>query len=101
MYVNLDNHDFNPHRQYAFLRYSDDEILLFLTNFANTPAKVELNIPDLAFDMAQIAEADVETEDLLWKKPYNFKVYRGQPVALEVGAYDALILPLKKIFEKH
>lgn len=100
MYVNLKNPAFNPHRQYAFLRYSDTEVLLFLVNFDSAPAKVEVVIPDLAFGMAGIREGEVKTADLLWRKPRRFSLTRDKAVSLEVGAYDAVIVELKKNISK-
>lgn len=100
MYVNLRNPHFNPHRQFAFLRYTDEEILLFLVNFDNIPASVEVNVPELAFDMAGIAEGDYEVNDLLWDKDHRFSLRRDTPALLNVGPYDAVIVPLRKAVKK-
>lgn len=96
MYVNLRNPGFNPHKQFAFLRYNSHETLLIIANFDSQPATVDLHIPDLAFDMAEIKEGHFHSDDLLWKLPHTFEIERGKPVKLEVGAYDALIIPLQK-----
>lgn len=95
-YANLKNPEFNPHRQYAFVRHSDTEVLLFVINFDRKPANVKLNIPDLCYDMTGIAEGEYNVTDLLWKQPHVFAIERGKSVQLEVGASDALILPLHK-----
>lgn len=100
MYVNLRNPGFDPHRQFAFLRYTDGQALLFVLNFDSKPVRVEVNIPDLAFDLAQIDEADIVDRDLIWRKQHRYTVNRTQPLTAELGAYDALILPLKKIVRK-
>lgn len=94
MYVNLRNPKFDPHSQFAFLRYTDDSILLFLLNFSGVPVKVGLIIPDLAYDMAKINEGIYHSRDLLWDKDYTFDLQRDKATHFEVGAYDALILPL-------
>ena len=100
MYVNLRNPGFNPHRQYAFLRYDDEEVYLIVANFDNRDAEIQVEIPDLAFDMAQIAESEMESQDLLWGNTHHYSVDRANPVSIKVGAYDALILPLKKFQAK-
>lgn len=100
MYVNLRNPDFNPHRQFAFLRYSEDEILLIVVNFDNSPLKIGVIIPDLAFNLANIEEGEYETTDLLWDKKLRISAYRDKSLYLEVGACDALIVLLKKFVEK-
>ena len=100
MYVNLRNPKFDPHRQFAFIRYTDSEILLFVVNFDSKPANVGVIIPDLAFDMAIIEEGIFHETDLIWGLDHTLDVRRGQPVNMEIGGYDALIVPLKKIVAK-
>ena len=97
MYVNLQQPDFDPHRLFAFVRYTDTEVLLFVVNFDDCPKSLRLNVPDLCYDMAGIAEGDYKVEDLLWKQPHVFTMQRGQQAVLEVGPNDALILPMKKV----
>lgn len=96
MYANLRNPYFNPHKQFAFLRYADDQILLIIDNFDSKPATCGVIIPDLAFDMAGIKEGAYQTNDLLWGLPHTFEVQRDKPVKFEIGAYDAMIIPLQK-----
>ncbi|MCM1369459.1 MAG: alpha-amylase family glycosyl hydrolase [Candidatus Amulumruptor caecigallinarius] len=100
MYVNLRNPGFNPHRQYAFIRYDHDEAYLIIANFDSMSVSVSLSIPDLAFDMCGIAEGAYDVKDLLWGKNHRFELHRAENSLFEIGAYDALILPLKKIVAK-
>lgn len=97
MYVNLRNSDFNPHKQYAFLRYDEEQTLLFLLNFSDSPASVTLNIPELAFSMASIKEGKYVVNDLIWDDTYEFEIARNRAPHLEIGPYNALILLLEKI----
>ncbi len=96
MYVNLRHEGFNPHRQYAFLRYTDEEALLIVANFDNKETMLSLNIPDLAIGMAGLACGEQKSKDLLWGKEYTFTVGGGVMTRLSVGAHDAIIIPLKK-----
>lgn len=100
MYVNLRNPDFNPHKQFAFLRYSDSEALLIIANFDETEVKVSLNIPDLAIEMAHLSESPQKGTDLLWGKEQIFTISREEPVTLVVGAHDAIVMPLVKKGDK-
>lgn len=100
MYVNLQNPKFDPHRQFAFMRYTETEALLFVVNFGDKARQVGVLIPDLAFEMTGIEEGIFHTTDLLWGKDHTFEVERQRPVTFEVGSYDAIIVPLKKIVEK-
>lgn len=96
MYVNLRNPGFNPHRQFAFLRYTDSRILLFVVNFDSRHVDVSVVIPDLAFSMADIAEGEIDDKDLIWRQDHKLSVERDKATAVTVGAYDALIIPLQK-----
>ena len=50
MYVNPASDNFNPHRQYAFLRATTDSRILVCVNFDDVPRDIRLRIPSHAFD---------------------------------------------------
>lgn len=96
MYVNLRNPAFNPHKQYAFIRHCDTEALLIIANFDSKEYDLAVKLPDLAIDLAGLEECEQTTKDLLWEKSHTFTVSRTEDIKLHIGAYDALILPLRK-----
>lgn len=96
MYVNLQNQGFDPHALFSWLRYTEKQALLFITNFAREERTVELIIPDLAFELASLSEDEISVPDLLWNKEHHFKVSRTEPLRIKIGPSDALILPLKQ-----
>lgn len=66
MYANLNGWRFNEHRQYAFLRKFENELLIITVNFDPTPANIALNIPEHAFEFLQIpTKTQCKTTDLL------------------------------------
>lgn len=65
MYVNPWSNDFDPQRQFAFLRKKDDEAILVVANFSDQQREVKVVIPEHAFNFFQIAEGDVDATDLL------------------------------------
>lgn len=66
MYANIGGWRFNEHRQFAFLRKCDNEILLFVVNFDSVSAHVAVNIPSHAFSYLQMPQVDnYEATDLL------------------------------------
>ena len=71
-----------------------------MVNFDSKAANIGVMIPDLAFDMAIIEEGIFHTTDLIWGLDHTFEVSRDKPVSLEVGGYDAVIVPLQKIVTK-
>lgn len=98
MYVNLKNADFNPHRQFAFLRYSSDGALLILANFADEDVTVKINIPELAFSMSSLPVGNIEATDLLTDKTICLSLSPDSPALLSCGHKNALVLaiPAKK-----
>ncbi|WP_286330758.1 alpha-amylase family glycosyl hydrolase, partial [Duncaniella freteri] len=96
MYVNLRNSGFNPHRQYAFLRYTESEALLVVANFDDNNIDLSLSIPQLAIDMAGLASGKQCAKDLLWGRELSFEVGADVQTALSVKGHDAVIVPLKK-----
>jgi len=56
MYANLDNPYFNPHRQYAFLRKFENEVILVVANFDKAEQTVRVQIPANAFTACDIED---------------------------------------------
>ena len=57
---------FNEHKQYAFLRKQDDELILIMVNFDSIPARSAVNIPQHAFDYLGIHRyGEYEATELL------------------------------------
>ncbi len=100
MYMNLRNPDFNPHKQFAFIRYTDKEAILVVANFDGKPVDIQLNIPDLAIDMANLYTGEQTTRDILWNLPVSFSVSANKCTPLRINGYDSMILPLRKRFER-
>ena len=96
MYVNLRQPGFNPHTNFAFLRYKGDEVLLIIVNFSREAGYVNLVIPDLAFDMTGIKRGEILTHDLLWGKPHKLNLSSTTPLSVYMSAGDALVLPIGK-----
>lgn len=95
-YANLRQPGFNPHSNFAFLRYKGDDVLLVIVNFARDAAHVNVVIPDLAFEMADIERGEVVSADLLWGKPHKLNLSSTSPLSVYMSAGDALVLPIGK-----
>lgn len=96
MYVNLRTPGFNPHTNFAFLRYKDDDVLLIIVNFSREASHVSLVIPDLAFEMTGLERGEVVTKDLLWGKAHKLNLSSTEPFTLYMSGDDALVLSLKE-----
>lgn len=95
MYVNLYHAGFDPHSIFTFIRYTKKEALLIVANFSKDEKFLKINIPEIAFEMANLKEGEFEPQDLLWNKRHIIKVSRTEPICLTINGYDALILRLE------
>jgi glycosidase len=59
MYVNPHSRFFNPDKQYAFLRYAGNELLLIAANFDELDADVGIILPAAAFDYFETDETKI------------------------------------------
>lgn len=95
MYVNLRNPGFNPHRQFAFLRYTDDSALLIVTNFDSGPADVNVKIPRLAFEMSGIKEGNIVADDLLCSRSVFLNLRVDNDIRIHLNPKDAAVLRIR------
>ena len=96
MYVNLRNQGFNPHRQFAFLRYTADQCVLIVANFDHAAVDVAINIPELAISMAALECGETTSECLISDRLFRFCVSDEEPLRLHLEAADAVVIPLPK-----
>ncbi|MDR1762948.1 MAG: alpha-amylase [Dysgonamonadaceae bacterium] len=61
LYANTDNPMFNPDRQYAFLRFYEDELMLVAVNFAEYDLDADVSIPPAAFNYFGIRRSKPES----------------------------------------
>ena len=96
MYVNYSNPDFNPHRQYAYMRATDDEALLIVANFGSHSHDIKVNIPKHAFDILKLKEGKYDTVELISGAKANMALEPDGTVSLSMGPYDAQVWQFKK-----
>ena len=86
MYVNNQSYQFNPRKQFAFLRKADDEVLLVVANFDQKRVQINVTIPAHAYDFLGLPEREVEMTDLLSGFTKTVELKRDEQVALDVEA---------------
>lgn len=91
MYVNYQNPHFNPHRQFAFLRHSDDTTLLIVANFDDASVEVAINLPELAFEMYGIAPGRRRCVELLSQAASTHDFAPDKPFETSIPARGAVI----------
>ncbi|MDE5870702.1 MAG: alpha-amylase, partial [Muribaculaceae bacterium] len=95
MYVNLRHEGFNPHSQFAFLRYTEESVLLIVVNFDNSEADVDVVIPRLAFEMSGLHESDVLADDMLCGRSAFVRLSPDQGTRVHLKPKDAVVLRIK------
>lgn len=95
MYANDANGDFNPHRQFAFLRKKDDEMVLVVANFSAEKASLRVVIPSHAFDFFGIEEGTRTGEELLSGCVRTNDWKRDGHIPVEVDGYSGAIIKCK------
>ncbi len=93
MYANFGKTDFNVHKQYAFFRKQDNELLLIIANFDQIETKVSINIPSHAFDFLQIPQNEsYKVKDLLTGKEEIVSLLPYMPTETFVEGMNGKIL---------
>lgn len=93
MYANIGGWRFNEHRQFAFLRKCDNEVLLFVVNFDSVSAHVAVNIPSHAFSYLQMPQVDnYEATDLLTGEKETVCLLPYKATEVSVHEHSARIL---------
>lgn len=91
MYVNLNNPSFNPHRQFAFLRYTGSTALLIAVNFADADADARIIIPAHAMEAMEAADAKVRCTELISGITASKTVCSQEPFHTPIPAHGAVI----------
>lgn len=95
MYANGASGDFNPHRQFAFLRKKDDELILVVANFSAEKASLRVVIPSHAFEFFGIEEGERVSEELLSGCVRTDEWKRDGRISVEVDGYSGAIIKCK------
>lgn len=92
MYANPGSSAFNPNTCYAFLRKSDDTLMVIAANFGDKEANISVKIPSHAFDHLGIKEGIFPAYDLMRDEKRQAELRRDGTIPLEISAYGTVIL---------
>lgn len=99
-YANQHHDGYNPHRQYAFFRHYQGEIVLIVINFEPVPVSLQLTIPAHALEWLNLEDKQpVYYYDLLKANPerYFIELVADQSINLQVESSSALMLRIVKL----
>lgn len=95
MYVNYENPAFDPHKQYAYLRYQDKKILLVVANFGK-PAKIRIHMPSKIFNDIQIDPKEIKKSyDLFSGEEQNLDAEWETALEIDIDAHSGRLIRLE------
>jgi len=97
MYLNFNNPHFDTTKQYAFLRHSENEILLVAANFSNEDKNIEINLSVEVFDYLNIANTKNTAVDLLTNESVEINFSPTEPLRVLVKGYGGVVLKVYKV----
>ena len=93
MYVNPHSADFNPDKQFAFMRCAENELLLIAVNFDDKDIDIQIFIPEHAFSYFEIDDnCLVSAKELLTESTINRKIIRNSFYKIHLKQYDASLI---------
>lgn len=82
-------------KQYAFIRKSEDKLLLIVANFSEEHIHTNINIPKHAFDVLNIAEYETTATDLITGTQHSVLLKADTDIEISVCGYDGIVLNLE------
>lgn len=96
MYVNYDGAEgFDCHRQYAFLRKTEGELLFCVANFSDNAIECGIRIPAHAFDFLSIPSGEYSAVDLISGEESNIHLAPDAYTQIKVRVNNAILLSVK------
>lgn len=96
MYVNYENRTLNPHRQYVYLRYDKETLLVIAVNFGANTCDMMINIPELAIGMSGFKEGKYLAEELLSGEKTDKILSSEKPFDTFIAPHSAVIWKLSQ-----
>lgn len=97
MYANYDNPMMNTHRQFAFLRKAEDELIVVVANFSDQPAQSSIRLPQHAFDYLHLPQSlkARKAVDLLTGEKENVVLHPDHLLEVLLPANGGKVLKIK------
>ena len=96
MYANYDNAMMNTHRQFAFLRKADKELVLVVANFDEQGCQTSIRVPRHAFDYLHIPVSlrSVKATDLLTQTRCSVVLHPEHTVDVTLPPLGGIVLKM-------
>lgn len=94
-YANFNNPNFNTHKQYAYIRKHENELLIIAVNFEDFDVNIGINIPSHAFEHLQIQDSKkVEYEELFSHKTGTTEFTSKEPLMVSIQKNNGIIIKI-------
>lgn len=95
MYANYENWNFNSYKQYAFFRKKDNELLLIIANFDYNQVRVDIVIPQYAYECMQLPSLEGrQAIDLLTGLTEPLNIHHDKFIGILVEGCSGKILKI-------
>ena len=93
MYANPFSENFNPDKQFAYLRYAGNELLLIAVNFDSQDVDIKIFIPEYAFLYFGIDEVSIRlAKELLTQKTMNKKIMQNSGYHVHLKKHNVCLI---------
>ena len=93
MYVNPLSRDFNPDKQFAFMRYAGSELLLIAVNFDDKEVDIQIFLPEHAFSYFEIDDTCIRSaKEFLTGDSLSAVVKRNTSYPVHLKKHHACII---------
>ena len=92
MYANYNNPNFNPAKQFAFMRQSGKETILVIVNFEDHDVAVSVCLPAHAFEFMKLKTGKTIATNLFSGKEHTLELYPDACVDCKVPANHGVVL---------
>jgi Glycosidases len=93
MYVNYHNINFNPEKQYAYIRKYEKEMLLIVANFDQKDVDIAINIPMHAFEFLNIRKgASLNFTDLCTGDTITRELSSSAPFKISIKSFSGVMM---------
>jgi len=92
MYVNPHTDYFNPDKQFAFMRHSENELYLIVANFDDKEVDIQIFIPEHAFSYFGINGICIEAKELLSENSINEMILSNSTYQICLKKHEANII---------
>ena len=100
MYANLNTPHFDAEHHYAFLRKTEDELLIVVANFSDSSAECHVLLPRHAIECLGLPIGESVGRDLLTGKQVQLTLQPDKAVIVKIPSFGVSIYSVEVVSER-